>query len=46
MSTLRLGLVSAAAGTLYLALAVWGEGGLSAFVAHPSLGALALITVA
>ncbi|MGE0576530.1 MAG: hypothetical protein AB7F22_18080 [Reyranella sp.] len=46
MSTFRLGLVSAAAGTLYLALAVWGEGGLSAFVAHPSLVALALITVA
>jgi protein-S-isoprenylcysteine O-methyltransferase Ste14 len=46
MSTLRLGLISVAAVALYLGLAVWGEGGFGAFVAHPPLVALALITVA
>src|SRR5690242_16265104 len=46
MSTLRMGLISVVAVALYLGLAAWGEGGLSAFVAHPPLVALALITVA
>lgn len=46
MSTLRLGLISVAAVALYLGLAVWGEGGFDAFVAHPPLVALALVTVA
>ena len=46
MSTLGQGLISVAAVALYLGLAVWGEGGLSAFVAHPPLIALALVTVA
>jgi hypothetical protein len=46
MSTLRLGLIAVVAVALYLGLAVWGEGGLSAFVAYPPLVALALITVA
>ena len=46
MSTLRMGLISVVAVALYLGLAVWGEGGMSAFAAHPPLIALALITVA
>ena len=41
-----MGLISVVAVALYLGLAVWGEGGMSAFAAHPPLIALALITVA
>ena len=41
-----MGLISIVAVAVYLGLAVWGEGGLLAFAAHPPLVALALITVA
>lgn len=45
MSTQRLWLVSIVAVAAYLALAVLGMGGLEAFLAHPALIALAVVTI-
>lgn len=46
MSTLRLALLSIVAVAVYLGLAVLGMGGIDAFLSHPPLVVLAIVTVA